>query len=68
MDCRALEAWQSTSAITHSGFCMRKRACAITKQAYKLVAESALNHEGMHQILSYPIQTGVYTVIGSGIL
>lgn len=47
---------------------MRKRACAITKQAHKLVAESVLNHEGMHQILSLPIQMDVYTVIETGIL
>lgn len=33
-------------------FRMRKHACAITKQAHKLVAESVLNHEGMHQMLS----------------
>ncbi len=46
---------------------MRKRACAITKQAHKLVAESVLNHEGMHQILSLPIQTGVHIVIRTGI-
>lgn len=47
---------------------MRKRACAITKRAHKLAAESVLNHEGMHQILSLPIQMGVYAVIGTRIL
>lgn len=47
---------------------MRKRACAITKQAHKLVTESVLNHEGMHQILSLSIQTCVYTVKGTGIV
>lgn len=58
--------WRCTPAITHcAGFGMRKHACAITKQAHKLVPESVLNHERMHQILSTPPPMGIYTA-GTG--
>lgn len=59
-------ACQLTATISHRWNDMHQHAAAITEHVDKLVRESVLNHEGLHQILSVLIHADFYT--GAGIL